>query len=90
MKGAVMSEDAILSELKHMRHDLGKMDQRMEGIERILKDVAIQAQQINTLDRDVTKLCDIKDECAREMTEIKRFQASCPWDTIKKELRVVH
>jgi len=81
-----MSEDAILAELKHMRSDFSKMDQRMQGIEGVLKDVAIQTQQINTLDRDVTKLWGIKDECSKDMVEIKKFQAQCPRHTIAHDL----
>jgi archaellum component FlaC len=84
-----MSEEAVLNELKHMRDDFSKMDQRMAGIEKTLQAVAVQSQQINTLDRDVGKLWDIKDECARDMTEIKRFQSSCPRDTIEKDIQAV-
>jgi predicted nucleic acid-binding Zn-ribbon protein len=84
-----MSDDAILNELKHMRSDFQKMDQRMAGIETAMNVVAVQAQQISTLDRDVTKLFDIKDECSREMVEIKQFQSSCPRGTIEKDIKAV-
>ena len=84
-----MSEDAVLAELKHMRADVAKVEQRMKRIEDAINLVAVQTQQINTLDRDMTKLWEIKDECARDMIEIKRFQASCPRGTIERDIQVI-
>jgi len=84
-----MSEDAILNEIKHMRANVTRMDKRMEGMETAINLVAVQTQQINTLDRDVTKLWDVKDECSKDIVELKRFQASCPRGSIEKDIQTI-
>jgi len=78
------SEDTILNEIKHMRGDIGKLDSRMGGIEDAVKLVAVQANQIHTINREVASLWKIKDDCSAEMKIIRQFQASCPRDQITK------
>ena len=78
------SEDTILNEIKHMRGDIGKLDSRMGGIEDAVKLVAVQANQIHTINREVASLWKIKDDCSAEMKIIRQFQASCPREQIEK------
>lgn len=79
-----MSEEAILNEIKHLRNDVTKIDKRMEDMETAINLIAVQNQQINNLDREVTKLWNIKDDCSKDLVEIKRFQASCPREYLEK------
>ena len=78
------SESAILTEIKHIRTDFSKFDQRLSSIEEAVKVMAVQSNQIQTLDRDVTALWKIKDNCTDSMTKIKTFQAGCPRDQLEK------
>jgi uncharacterized coiled-coil protein SlyX len=78
------SEETILNEIKHMRNDFGKFDQRLSSIEEAVKVMAVQSNQIQTLDRNVAALWKVKDTCANEMRTIQTFQASCPREQIEK------
>jgi len=78
------SEDTILNEIKHMRGDFTRFDTRLGAIEEAVKVMAVQANQIQTLDRDVVALWKVKDDCGEEMKIIRQFQASCPREQIDK------
>jgi len=78
------SEDTILNEIKHIRDDFTRLDARLGSIEDAVKVMAVQANQIKTLDRDIGALWKIKEECGQEMKVIRQFQASCPRDQIDK------
>jgi len=72
------SDDTILNEIKHLRNDFNRVDSRLGAIEEAIKEMAVQANQINTLDRDVSALWQAKANCDTDLTAIKQFQAACP------------
>lgn len=83
------TDNIVLNEIKHLRIDFSKMDKRLEGMETAIKLVAVQTNQIDTLQRDLSILWKSNDDCGKDIVEIKKFQASCPREITKKEFEIV-
>ncbi len=71
------SEDTILTEIKYMRGDIGKLDKRMDGLETTVNMIAVQSTRIDGIANRLTELKLVDDRHDKELKEIARFQGGC-------------
>ena len=71
------SEDTILNEIKHMRGDIGKLDQRMDGLETAVNMISVQSTRIDGISNRLAELKIVDDRQDKELKEVARFQGGC-------------
>jgi len=85
-----MSEQLILEKLDNLEKQSTRLDQKVDKIEVTVGLIAVQSERINNMQGQIRELWGKHDKTFGldgEMTKAIQFQASCPRDQIKEDMK---